>query len=522
MFQTIKEKVSLLEVISKDMKVPFKQSGENYVVEDEAEYGGCPFCGHKDCFKVKEVEGTSEDHHSFFKCFSCDEHGDVIEWRAKRLGISQKEAVLGLAKEFSIELPKLVHSPVQEVFNLAAKYYENLLWETAKGPGYIDLNRLNPLEYQLQVRKHSEAILKSMHVGWSDGGLVEYLEGVGTDDEAIELSGLRNKKTGRDFLPAKCFVFPHYVKGKVSHFTFKDPNKKIAYQLPKKNSLNGYIFYNQDSVKNSETVVVVEGEHDCISLLDTNKTPAVIATIGQISSEQLEWMREHLSTKNVLTIFDPDGAGDKYRIKVEKNRKYFKNLAHVLPPEDKDIDDLLKEGRDLEKLISENIVKVNPNSVEVSPEEKKQPVIEVPWNQSTPEGFKNTLAENGLGSPGESKGEDIRKEEDPTSGNIVQRKGGYSRVKFEDGVPEWVPISDFIIKLVNVFNTEDGKTREIQIIKDNGYKSKLTLVSDDTKVSLKPFRVMAARAADATFTGNEWDLSNVWKIVYAQVPSSEI
>ena len=81
MFQTIKSQVPLLAVIQKDTGLTFKQTGENFVIEDEEEQGGCPFCGHRGCFKV--LTTGEDDLNGFFKCFSCDEKGDVIEWRSK-------------------------------------------------------------------------------------------------------------------------------------------------------------------------------------------------------------------------------------------------------------------------------------------------------------------------------------------------------------------------------------------------------------------------------------------------------
>lgn len=525
MFNTIKSQVPLLAVIQKDTNLQFKQSGENYVIEDENEQGGCPFCSHKDCFKVKA--SGEEDLNGFFKCFSCDERGDVVEWRAAFKKITPVEAARDLAAEYNIQLPR-DFSPVQQAFQMAAGYYENCLWEECNKP-HIELGKKTPLEYQKEIRHHSDDVLKRMHVGWSDGGLVEYLESVGVDEETIEASGLRNKKTGRDFLPSKCFIYPHYVKGKVSHFTFKDPGKRLAYQLPKKYSLNGYTFYNQDSIKESDTVVICEGENDLISIIDSGKTCTVIGTIGQISADQLDWMRDNLSTKNVLTMFDPDEAGWKYRVKVEKNRKYFRNLAHVLPPDEKDIDDLLSEGRDFEEIFKSNLVKVDPNMFDK--EDEKAPSLDVPWEQSTPEGFKTALQASGLSVPGETKSDgEVEKSDsrddleiDCGDNRLIQRQGCYMRVKFKDGVPSYTRITDFIIKLNNVFVREDlDRQREVVIVREDGYKSKPFMIDDKTKVTIQSFKVLAARMADATFTGAENELAAIWKLVFKNAKSAEV
>ena len=84
-------------------------------------------------------------------------------------------------------------------------------------------------------------------------------------EEIILATGLLSKK-GTDFLPSKVFIYPHKVRGRVSHFTFKDPLKQKEYQLPNRYKLNGHSFYNSDSISNNTPVIIVEGENDLISV----------------------------------------------------------------------------------------------------------------------------------------------------------------------------------------------------------------------------------------------------------------
>ncbi|HET8686530.1 MAG TPA: CHC2 zinc finger domain-containing protein [Methanosarcina sp.] len=528
MFSIVKQQVDLVELISRDTGLIFKESGTNYVIEDDVSTEGCPFCNHHDCFRIKHSAGDNEN--SMYKCFSCGEYGDAIKWTEKRCNISAKDAALKLAKEFGIDIPN-DYSPMQEVFNLAARYYENCFWEVCNH-GYPELGGLTPLEYQKQIRHHSEAVLKRMQVGWSDGRLMEYLSGLGFDDELLEQSGLKARKSSKDFLPTRCFIYPHKVKGRVSHWTFKDPSKRLAYQLPKKNSLNNYVFYNQDSVNHADTVVVVEGENDLISVLDTGKVSGLVATIGQLSGEQLDWLRNNCGDKNILTIFDPDDAGDKYRVKVEKLRRYFKNLAHIKPPEELDVDEYLCKKGTIEELVKNY-------RVEVSLEEEKatQETLPIEWSNSKEpskapslepsvsgdQKFKDTLAQNGLSTPGQSTAAashtEVDDDQEVQSGNVIQRKGAYWRQTFKDGVPEYIQISDFIMKLKNVYLSEDGdRHREIVVVRDNGFVSDPFLIDSETKVNEKPFRVLMAKVADGTFLGNSKDLAEIWRLVSKQVP----
>lgn len=80
MFSTIKQSVNLVDLISEDTGLIFKESGVNYVIDDDNLTEGCPFCGHHDCFRVRHDPEHLEG--SMYKCFSCSESGDAIGWVA--------------------------------------------------------------------------------------------------------------------------------------------------------------------------------------------------------------------------------------------------------------------------------------------------------------------------------------------------------------------------------------------------------------------------------------------------------
>lgn len=490
MFETVKKGVSLLDTMSKELGVEFKECGTNtYQIEDERDQGGCPWCSHNDCMKVKH--DPEDQVNSFYKCFSCDAHGSVIDFIAWKYDLKVRDAAVKLAKDHNLTLPK-DYNPIQEIFDVAAGYYANCFWETSNKP-QLKLAKMTPSEYQLKVRHHKAETLKHFQVGWSDGGIIDFLESLGFDPELLLESGLKNRKTGKDFLPSDCFIYPHYVKGRVSHFTFKDPLKKLAYQLPNKYVLNGHEFYNQDCVKDFETIIIVEGENDLLSVFENTDKYGVIGTIGQISGAQLDWMRENLQTKHVITMFDPDEAGDKYRLKVHKIRASFKSLTQILPPDEKDIDDLLTKGANLEGIISSNKTTVNDKDGSSSAAQEIQKLAE--------------------GQSAESEDEEA-----PVGNNPVLEKAGcYWKVKYKDGEPIYTKISNFTIQLKNVYVTEDGdRLREIVVVREDGFVSEPVHTNSETKVSLKAFRTLLARAADADFRGNEADLIHTWDLVYSK------
>lgn len=541
MFDIVKQNVNILEVLEKDLNVTFRQEGERNWRIDGDEVESCPFCNHHDCFKVNYIEGQNES--AFYKCFSCDEAGDVITWRSKHKNLSMKDAALELAREYDIKLPTT--SPIQQVFTLAALYYQTCFKETCNKP-FAELGGKTPKQYQVEVRCHDESILEAFQIGFSDGGLISYLEGLGIDEEIIAQSGLRNK-AGKDFLPARCFIYPHFVKGRVSHFTFKDPLKKLAYQLKKKDSLNGYLFYGQDSISKSTDVVIVEGENDLLSLMETGQVQSVIATIGQLSKEQMDWMRENLASKRLITIFDPDEAGDKYREKIEALRRCFVDLMHVLPPNGKDIDEHLREGADLETLVKKNLITVKPPEPAVR-HINKVPVaipsfgaLQVPWETveqptvapvASSGGYVPPAGLSVLDAPSpvvnkSNQSTAVTETEEPEStedGSVIQRYGCYWKVKYnKDGLPDYVRISDFTIELKNVFLDEGGdRNREVILVRRDGYRSKPFFINSEAKVSLKTFTILVARWGECEWLGREQELAGMWRLVLLKSPGATI
>lgn len=462
MFTLLREKLDLVEVAEYVLEVPFVEIGDSTFAPEDKE---CPLCGHKDCFRIKR-----DGNQSFFKCFSCDASGDVTDFVALAKEISNVEAAKLLAKHYKIDLPT-DYSPVQEAFNLAAGYYHQVLLDA--GP-YAELNGLTPLEYQEQIRKHKKESLNDFCIGWSDGGLIAFLESYGIAEEIIKESGLANKK-GNDFLPNRCFIYPHYVRGRVSHFTFKDPLKKLAYQLPNKHKLNGHSYYGSDSIRKDGPVIIVEGENDLISIAEDGWTSGAICCNGSISSAQIEWIGTNLEKRDVITIFDTDPAGDGYREKVAKIRKRFSSLVQIkLSDGVKDIDDYLKKGGSLAAAIESNKV------------------------------------EDGEGDGGED-GIEI---DDGSASDIIEKNGAYFRVRYKDGEAFHIKLTNFTVKLRNIYIRENEREREVVITREDGRKSEPLMITSDAKVSLKPFKALVANAIDASFYGKEEDMAAMWEYVY--------
>lgn len=467
MFNTLKRELRLVEVLEYITGVTYKLTGENtWIPEDDV----CPSCDHKNCFRVKD-EGINEE--SFAHCFSESLTWDVISMVATLKEVSNMDAAKLLAKHYNITLPH-DYSPLQEVLNLAANYYHELIYSS--GP-YAELNGLTPLEYQKQVRRHTDESILKFGIGWSDGNLIKYLESVGVSEEIIKESGLASKK-GTDFFPSKVFMYPHLVRGRTSHFTFKDTLKQKAFQLPNRYKLNGHSYYNSDSINHPGPVAVCEGENDCISIVEAGWASGVICCNGSISKEQLDWLVTNLKDRDIVTFFDNDPAGNGYREKTDKLRRSFKSLTHAcVSGQVKDIDEYLKKGGDLSALL------------ESAKQASQSSSIEVEDNSS----------------------EEISP--------IVIKNGCYHKVVYKDGNESLRQLTNFTMELLNIYirSAEHSieREREIRITSQDGAKSKPFIISSDSKTSLKSFKTLIANAIDASFYGTEADLNSVWEKVYS-------
>ncbi|KTA85928.1 phage/plasmid primase, P4 family [Aeromonas salmonicida] len=328
----VKEQYCILDVASALTGQDVKKIGaDTYRLDDLS----CPLCGHSDCFTLYPETDS-------FHCFSCDENGDIFDLTVKCGQADNAYNAARLLKLGKLQVTPKVHNVVkleqpiysapparlQELFNHASRHYHQRL----------------DIEVLMELRGHSEEVLVGLDIGES-GGLNRQLKDAGFTKEERLASGLvkasqESSDLLRDFFPSGVYVFPHFDRhGQVSRFTFKDPNKKLQYQLPSTCWLNGVQFYGEESLNAPGPVALVEGENDRLSLVDAGWQGPVLATIGTLSQSQLEWLSRELAGREVVTLFDTDEAGDKYRIKVAK---LGLDLTQVKLPESvKDIDEYL-------------------------------------------------------------------------------------------------------------------------------------------------------------------------------------
>lgn len=333
----IKSRCNIVDVIGR--VVTLKKAGSVYK-------GLCPFHNEKTpSFVVYEATQT-------YKCFGCNEGGDVLNFVQKYYNLDFMEAVEMLAKEYGIEINQGFGSSRRneefyEINRQAAIFFYRALREK-KNPGYTYMRK----------RGISDETLKAFGIGYADGewtSLTDKLTHMGYDPERLVEIGLTSKKDGRyyDYFRGRV-IFPiRNTGGKVIGFggrVLNDEkpkylNSRESSAFQKKNNLYG-LDIAKGYVRRENRIILVEGYMDVVSLYQAG-VRNVSASLGTALTEnQARLVKRY--TRNVILSYDSDEAGQKAAIRGADILYGEDCMASVLMVnEGKDPDEFIKaNGRD--------------------------------------------------------------------------------------------------------------------------------------------------------------------------------
>lgn len=356
----IMEAANIVDVISEF--VSLRKAGTSFK-------GLCPF--HDDrtpSFSVSPVKGV-------YKCFSCGEAGNVVNFIMKHEQMTYPEALRWIARKYNIEVQereltseeKRLENERESMFLVnewASKYFQDILKNHADGQAI-------GLQY-FRSRGFRDDIIEKFQLGFcltgrqtfSDAALQagykkEFLLKTGLCYER-ENGGLIDRFNGR-------VIFPWIsVSGKVTAFggrlldsrtkgvSQKYVNSPDSEVYHKERELYG-IFQAKKAIAKFDLVYMVEGYTDVVAMHQCGIENVVANSGTALSTYQIKLLRRF--TSNIVLLYDGDAAGQHAALRgTDMLLSEGMNVKVLLLPDGKDPDEMAKSysAEDFRKYIENN------------------------------------------------------------------------------------------------------------------------------------------------------------------------
>ncbi|WP_274288883.1 DNA primase [Prevotella corporis] len=356
----IMEAANIVDVISEF--VSLRKAGTSFK-------GLCPF--HDDrtpSFSVSPVKGV-------YKCFSCGEAGNVVNFIMKHEQMTYPEALRWIARKYNIEVQereltseeKQLENERESMFLVnewASKYFQDIL------KNHVDGQAIG-LQY-FRSRGFRDDIIEKFQLGFcltgrqtfSDAALQagykkEFLLKTGLCYER-ENGGLIDRFNGR-------VIFPWIsVSGKVTAFggrlldsrtkgvSQKYVNSPDSEVYHKERELYG-IFQAKKAIAKFDLVYMVEGYTDVVAMHQCGIENVVANSGTALSTYQIKLLRRF--TSNIVLLYDGDAAGQHAALRgTDMLLSEGMNVKVLLLPDGKDPDEMAKSysAEDFRKYIEDN------------------------------------------------------------------------------------------------------------------------------------------------------------------------
>lgn len=360
----IKDKLDVLDVVSKD--VILKKSGANY-------WGLCPF--HKEktpSFSVNPSKGI-------YKCFGCGEGGDALSYLVKTRGLSFSELIKELASEFGLEMPntfsdvknKDVRIQMIKACSSAAEFYQHQLFASSEG---------NIALKYLSNRAIDEKIIKRYALGLATKETSSLYKSLKEkfSNETLEKAGLILKTQQGDYIDRfrnRIIIPIHDENGDIVAFgaraleegqnpKYLNSSDSLIYN---KSKLLYGMYFAKDSIKQSDSVILMEGYFDVISAQAHGIENCVASCGTSLTPEHVKLISRYSRSRKIYLSFDTDSAGVKATTRGAEvikeaftglgsikqfdesytstsNDKYACEIRVITPPEGKDPDEFIRNS----------------------------------------------------------------------------------------------------------------------------------------------------------------------------------
>lgn len=306
----IRARTNIVDIVAES--VVLKRAGSQY-------RGLCPF--HKE--KTPSFNVSSE--RGIFKCYGCNEGGDVFAFVQKVRSCSFLDAVRDLADRCGVILIQSEQdreeydkkSMMYRLYEETCGYYQSLLEHPEEG--FIGREYLNK-------RGMDAATIEKFRMGYAPNawdGLLTYLtRKMNVSQQLLAEAGLVREKQGGgshyDLFRHRLMVPIRDLEGRVIAFggrTLGDDQVKYINSpespIYKKGEHLFALNLAKESIKKNNSVIVVEGYFDAITPHQFGFTNTV-ATLGTAMTEaQARLLVRFSESKRVFLSFDSDAAGQK-------------------------------------------------------------------------------------------------------------------------------------------------------------------------------------------------------------------
>lgn len=341
--------VSIVDVASKFIPVNKVQAGSKENNLGNRGICTCPFCTNG---IIKSMILSEKENK--YKCFSCGETGDTIDFLEKAVGMDKGQAMDYInsleGKESHIEqASKETNEILYKANSIAANTY------------YCSLKANNKAYHYLKDRGISDNTIKKFALGYSNYGIGETLKRIGMSDKSIQESGLAIYKDGK--YKDKIFnriMFPIMVEQDGENRVVGFGGRLMKYPDPKYPNAPKYLntsatpifdkkrvlfAFNYAKHSTRKGIILCEGYMDALALHQAAYDNAT-ATLGTACTMYHAKMIKE-KTDTVYLCYDSDDAGIKAKLKaIPILRKEGLDVKILSCVPHKDPDEYIKaEGR---------------------------------------------------------------------------------------------------------------------------------------------------------------------------------
>lgn len=308
--ETLRQQVDLVDVISSHIEM--KRSGASFV-------GLCPFHDEKTpSFMIQRG-----DRH--YHCFGCGAHGDAIQFLVEHVKLSFSDAVEALAERFHVKLEKIEgkegdgpsRGELKRALELASMFYQFHLHHTPEGKEALDYLKGRGIDLSFTLR---------FELGWAPkagGMLKKWLQHHKVPGEVCQAAGLLNNGF-KDFFSARIQFPIKDASGQVIGFSGRKIHEETfggkyvntpETPLFKKSKVLFGIEYSRKRIAKEQRALIVEGQMDCLRLIDAGFN-FTVAGQGTAFGEGQVHELIHLGTQEVFLALDSDSAGQEAAVKI--------------------------------------------------------------------------------------------------------------------------------------------------------------------------------------------------------------